>query len=127
MTTPELPYPWLTTEAVLAQIGQGAAADTAGVERNRAAAAQFCEDNRQDLFVWASSEADPLVLVRVFAPTARVVMAGALAAARLYARKGSPTGTSTAAYGEYATQVLSYDPDVERMLGIGRYAAPGVG
>lgn len=125
MTTPEV-SPWLSTEAVLAQIGTGAASDAAGVERNRAAAAAYCEDNRADLWGWVEGE-DPEVPVRVFNATPRVVMAGALAAARLYARKGSPTGTSTAAYGEYATQVLSYDPDVERMLGIGRYSAPAVG
>ncbi len=126
MTPEETPHAWLTTEAVLGQVGQAAAGDTAGIERARVAAAQFCEDNRADLFAWVEGET-PDVAVRVFTPTARVVMAGVLAAARLYARKGSPTGTSTAAYGEFATQVLSYDPDVERQLGIGRYAAPAVG
>lgn len=114
MTTPPDPYPWLPLDAVIGWIGAASAPNTEAIERARTAAARFCELNRRDLITGG-----------VFTPDADVVMAGVLATARLYARKGSPAGLAT--YAEFATAILSYDPDVERYLGIGRYAAPEVG
>lgn len=116
MATPEDPYPWLPIEAVLDHIGNAGPA-SAGVERARRAAAAYVERQRRDLAsAFASGVVDP-----------DVVEAGILGAARLHARKGSPTGTATAAYAEFASSILSYDSDVERLLGIGRYARPEVG
>lgn len=112
MATPEDPYPWLPIEAVLDHIG---GPTSPGVERARRAAAAYVERQRRDLrAAFAAGVVDP-----------DVVEAGILGAARLHARKGSPTGT--AAYAEFASSILSYDSDVERMLGIGRYARPEVG
>ncbi len=116
MTTPEDPYPWLPLDVVIEWIGSQAAANSPAIDRARLGAAAYVEANRRDLF--------PRGAVTTEAPS-DVVMAGCLAAARLYARKGSPAGL--AAYAEFATAVLSRDADVERMLGIGRYAKPAVG
>lgn len=117
MTTPEDPYPWLPLDSVLTWVGGAAVgANSEAIDRARKAAAAYCESQRRDLF--------PRGQITAEAPS-DVVMAGTLATARLYARKGSPVGL--ASYAEFATAVLSYDPDVERMLSVGRYGKPGVG
>jgi hypothetical protein len=118
MTTPEDPYPWLPLDDVVAWVAgsaPGVNPNETQIEWARLAAAGYCEDNRRDLVDEAGD----------FVPTPRVVMAGKLLAANVYARKGSPSGLAT--FAEFATAVLSYDPHVERLLGIGRYAAPEVG
>ena len=118
MTTPtEDLFPWLPVADVVAWIGASAGANAAEIEWARAAAADYVEDNRRDLF-----DEDG-----VFRPTPRVVMAAKLAAARCYARKGSPVGISPASYSEFGAAILAYDPDVERFLGVGRYATPYAG
>ena len=46
--------------------------------------------------------------------------------ARLYARKGTPAGIAT--FGELgAATILRTDPDVQMLLGLGRYATPRIG
>lgn len=118
MTTPEDPYPWLPIEAVLDHLGTAEGSpNVAAVDRARRAAARWVERQRRDL---AGAGVDG-----AFLADDDVVEAGILGAARLYARKGSPAGL--AAYAEFATAVLSYDPDVERLLGIGRYGTMEVG
>lgn len=128
---PSTRYPWLPlrdvgtpeddtyTAGVLTwlQIESGVASPLAGVaEQCRRSAARYCEGERPDLF--AVDSLDPI--------DDDVVMAGLIAAARLYARRTSPAGL--ASYGEFgASQVLRLDPDVARLLGTGRHAAPAVG
>jgi hypothetical protein len=45
--------------------------------------------------------------------------------ARTFRRRNSPAGIESIA--EQVTFVASYDPDIERLLRIGRQAAPGIG
>lgn len=92
----------------------------------RDAAADYCQDKRPDLWVDLIDPDTLLVVGREFVATPKVVQAGILAAGRLYARKGSPAGL--ASFGEFgAAEVLRLDPDVDRLLGIGRHAHPRVG
>lgn len=112
-------YPWLSVERTLAWL-QVRADDTElapVAEDCRAAAGDYCEAQRPDLFA-----ADGVT----FNATPKVALAGILAAARLYARRSTPTGL--ASFGEFgASDILRLDPDVGRLLGTGRYAPPRVG
>lgn len=90
-------------------------ANESEVDRARQAAADFVEDTRRGL-----RDADG-----VFQASPRIVQAGLLATARLYARRGAALGVAN--YGEFAAQILRGDPDIDRMLGVGRYARPAVG
>lgn len=124
-------HSWLPADQALAWL-QVEATDTgrAGVvELCRAAAAAWCEEQRRDLFadvVVETVNPDGTTTITYAAPPApsdSVVMAGVLATARLYARRSSPAGL--ASYGEFgAAEVLRLDPDVSRLLGVGRYAPP---
>ena len=88
--------------------------DEAAVETLRLEIADYVEDRRRDLL-------DPVT--GTFAATPRIVLAAKLMGARLKARKGSPAGVVT--FAEFGpAEVLRYDPDLERMLGVGRYARP---
>lgn len=107
---------WLTPAAVVAMlpgtqlVGDGQL--PADVELLRLAAAAYVEPKRRDLVVGG-----------VFTPTADVLIGAALLVSRLNARKGSPQGL--ASFGEFGpAAVLRVDPDVERLLGIGRYGKP---
>lgn len=130
MSTPEPdPYPWLPFEVVrehLRLLPDSAEVERAAgsIERARAFAAEFVQDNRPDRWLW---EADPEgVLTRTtYAAGPRLVEGALLLASRFYARAGSPLGT--ASYGEFAAQILRFDPDVAMALGIGRNAKPRVG
>lgn len=115
---------WLPLDAVLRQLAlpvdqvdpQRAEADEA-----RLAAAAQVERMRPDLVVVA---ADGTASLPVADPD--VVKGALLLAARLYARKGSPQGL--ASYGDFGPAPVSrLDPDIERLLGVGRYARPAVG
>lgn len=117
------PYPWLPLDKVLRWLQVDPADTVLGsvVEDCRKAAADYCQDQRGDL--WTDPQLDGTTS---FEATDRIVQAGLLAAARLFARRSSPAGL--ASYGEFgATEVLRLDPDVERLLGVGRYAAPVIG
>jgi hypothetical protein len=46
-------------------------------------------------------------------------------AARTFRRRNSPGGLES--IGDQITYVANYDPDIERLLRVGRQAAPGVG
>lgn len=120
------PYPWLDPAQVRRwlQVDEGTAqADV--VEDLRRSAADYCEDQRRDLFVDVLA-ADGVTVVPTFTPSPRHVQAGVLATARLYARRSSPAGL--ASFGEFgAAEVLRLDPDVSRLLGTGRFAPPAVG
>lgn len=86
------------------------------VEDVRRAAGAWVERQRRDLFTGQGID-----------QVGGDVLAGAtLMVARLSARKGSPLGlASFAEFGPSA--VLKLDPDIERLLGLGRYAKPVVG
>lgn len=108
------PAPWLPIDACLAQAATAEANAAGGVdvERKRLAVASYVEQERRDLFV-----AD------VFTPPAHVVEGAVLMVARLVARKGAPLGV--ASYGDFGpADIVRFDPDVERLLGVGRYAKP---
>lgn len=121
MTVPAAASPWLPLETVLAHLGVEADAG-ATIDRARAAAGAYVERVRGDL--WAADADDPDVAVYV--PTPDVLEGAVLLAARWHARKGSPVGL--ASFAEFgATQVVRLDVDVERLLGLGRYAGPVIG
>lgn len=117
---PEL-YPWLPAADVRTWLQL---ADDADVEVVRMAAADYCEEQRPDLLAIVLEDGEPVGTL--FAATPKIVQAGLLAAGRLWARKGSPAGL--ASYGEFgAAEILRLDPDVARLLGVGRHARPAVG
>ncbi len=92
-------------------------------ERARLAAAAYVERVRPDLFTVTVSGADTLV---TYDPDAAVVHGARLLAARLHARRSTPQGL--ASFGEFGPAgILRLDPDVERLLGVGRSATPAIG
>lgn len=109
-------YAWLPLAALLAPLGIGPDSDKArDVEAARVAAADEVQHLRPDL-PWGAG----------YVPPPRIVQGAVMWAARLYARRSSPTGLVT--FGEYgAVTTPSFDADAERLLGVGRYAAPQVG
>lgn len=131
---------WLTPETVHAHLGVDSS-EAPSVEPARLAAAAQVEVARPDLLVpidgsdatwqevngdlsWDDLE-DPSADWS-YSPTSDVFYAALLITARLYARKGSPTGI--ASYGEFGpAAVLRFDPDVERLLMVGRYGKPRIG
>lgn len=109
---------WLRQDALLGELGLAVDED-GSVNRARLAAVAQVEQARPDLLLTVGD-------VVTFEPTHDVLLAGFLLAKRLHARKNSPTGL--ASYGEFGpAAVLRFDPDVERLLGIGRYGKPQVG
>lgn len=114
--------PWLPSALVARQV-PGVDLDPEGalpleVEDARVAAAAWVERQRRDLVGGVDGA--------TFTPGADVVLGAAMLAARWHARKGSPQGlVGFAEFGPAA--VLREDPDVFRMLGLGRYARPQVG
>lgn len=134
------PFAWLEPASVVrwlqlpADLADPASTDerAALVEEVRQAAADYCESQRPDLAGQTLAEDGTTVTAAWWAaedPTkvpARYRQAGLLSAARLWARRSSPAGL--ASYGEFgAAEVLRLDPDVSRLLGVGRYATPVVG
>lgn len=109
--------PWLPPATVAGQL-PGVELDEAGelpadVELARLAAAEFVEDARGDLRTPDG-----------FVATARVQLGAALLAGRWHARKGSPQGL--VGFSEFGpAAVMREDPDVARLLGLGRYGKPG--
>lgn len=117
VTDPEQPpFAWLPVDRVEEWLG-ATVAEAPAIEHARTAAADWCEQQRRDVFTVPAGAT--LVVPE------RIVQAGVLAAARLFSRKGSPAGLVS--YGEFAADILRLDPDVSRLLGVGRYAPPAVG
>ena len=113
---------WLPLADVLRHVAASGAnvEQTADVDRVRLAAAAYVERLRPDL-VKLDAGAVPR-----FLGGPDVVEGALLLAARLVARKASPTGLAN--YGEFGpATVMRLDPDVERLLGLGRYTRPRVG
>lgn len=113
------PFDWLTAQAVALQLQLDLADGDPlppRAEQARLGAAAYVERVRADL-AW---DAAPVTA------SPDVVMGAAILASRLHARAGSPLGL--ASFAEFgASAVLRLDPDVERLLGLGRYAKPAVG
>lgn len=111
-------YAWLPAAKVKAALGRQLAGGTdEDLETARTAAAAYVEARRADL-VWLDALPGDV--------PADVWLGAVLMTNRLLARRGSPQGL--AELGEFGpATVLRTDPDVERLLGIGRYAKPTVG
>lgn len=115
---------WLPLDNVLRQLSlpaDQADPQRADADSCRLAAAALVERARPDLVVVdaAGSASFPMA-------DPDVVKGAELLAARLYARKGSPQGL--ASYGDFGpAPITRLDPDIERLLGVGRYGRPAVG
>jgi len=121
--------PWLASDEVAAQLKLSGwtAGDSlpANVERHRLATAAYVERARRDLVVPAVYDVDGVTVLTpaTFTPPADVVDGALLMVGRLVAREGSPQGL--ASFGEFGpAAVIRSDPDVERLLGVGRYGRP---
>lgn len=111
--------PWLPPATVAGQLPgvelDGSGELPADVELARMAAAEFVEGARGDLRTPEGFTAGPAVQ-----------LGAALLVGRLHARKGSPQGL--VGFSEFGpAAVLREDPDVARLLGLGRYAKPVAG
>jgi len=115
------PYSWLTSAAVAAQLGLDPAEELPPlVEQVRLGAGAWVERARADL-AWVDDTGQGVDVVG-----GDVLAGAALMVARLHARGASPLGL--ASFAEFGpSQVLRLDPDIERMLGLGRYGKPRVG
>lgn len=113
--------PWLPAQLVTAQLGGGITPED--VEPDRLAVAAWVAGERPDL-PWSDYTAPDVA--EPVSPPADVLRGVLLLAARLYARRSSPTGVVTGYEGAVA-ELLRQDPDVERMVGIGRARKPTPG
>lgn len=109
---------WLTSAKVAAVLGSDLAesVDDASMQQFCNGAASYVEGRRSDL--WGlTNDVEP---APVFQPTPAVVTGAAMLAYRFYARRTSPLGvvgfTEDGAMG-----ILKDDPDIARLLGIGRH------
>lgn len=122
------PYPWLPIDDVAAWVGVDTEGDpqvATSLETVRRAAAAHCERQRPDLRVdLYDPEGEPAGYTWTVDDDRK--LAGLIAAARLWSRRGTPAGL--ASFGEFgASEILRLDPDVSRLLGTGRHATPRVG
>lgn len=115
---------WLPADAARAECRVAAGSpDEAAVERARLAAAAYVERARPDLATLVGTGDTAVV---AYAAPADVVAGALMLTSRLYARRSSPVGL--ASYGDLGVaSVVRLDPDLERLLGIGRHAAPRIG
>lgn len=124
--TPPPPHAWLPVEDTLTWLQLEPESPLARVaEWCRQASADYCWRQRRDAFT-RTGELVGVELPGTIVTTADVVMAGMIGAARLYARRSTPAGL--ASFGEFgASEVMRLDPDVARLLGVGRHAEPACG
>lgn len=112
-------HSWLPLDVVTDHIGVTGDTELAdAVERARSAAAAYVERARPDLW-------DRTVDPAEYLATDDIVEGAMLYAARLHSRKGSPAGI--ASFGEFSATLPRLDPDIERLLGLGRHAKPVIG
>lgn len=122
------PYPWLPLSRCCRwlQVDETDTELAAVVDDVRLAAAAWCQEQRPDLWVDVLDVDGVTVIGRTYTAPDQVAQAGVMATARLYARRSSPAGL--ASYGDFgAAEVLRLDPDVNRLLGTGRYAPWALG
>lgn len=115
---------WLDADKVTAILGDSLAddLDLAALQECCDATRSFVEERRGDL--WVSDGADPPTLT--YTPTGAVVHGAAMYAYRLYHRRKSPLGIlGTTDVGPAG--ILREDPDIARLLGIGRGRRFGFG
>lgn len=107
---------WLTAPVVVARLGDDLAGALDQTKLGAAAdsAEEFVELKRPDL--WVYTDAEPPV--GTYTPGPSVVFGAALLAHRLYHRTSTPLGTR--ATDTEASGILRDDPDISRLLGIGR-------
>lgn len=61
-------------------------------------------------------------------PAAEIKLGAIMLAARWFARRGTELGATSTGYGDFGTEtILRHDPDVARMLLLGRFAPFGFG
>lgn len=120
--TPPTPAPWLDVTDVAGWLKVDV--DNPDLVALTAAVADYVETTRRDL--WVIEVVDGVEVSRTYTPTPSIMLAARLAANRLWSRRDSAAGL--ASFGEFgATEILRYDPDLERLLGVGRYAFPRIG
>lgn len=104
---------WLDVEEVQTALGDSLAevVDTAALQVWCDAARDYVESRRPDLVTGDPAE---------FAPTPAVVGGAALLAYRLYQRRTTPLGV-LGVTDQGVSGILRDDPDISRMLGIGRH------
>lgn len=115
---------WLDAEQVTAILGDsiGDDLDQGALQECCNASRSFVEERRGDL--WVSDGEDPPTLT--YTPTVSVVHGAAMYAYRLYHRRKSPLGIlGTTDVGPAG--ILREDPDIARLLGIGRGRRWGFG
>jgi hypothetical protein len=109
-------YVWLPQATVDEFTGRQTGVDANRAALARTAAARWVERARPDL---VDAFTEDLV-------DDDIILGAAMLAARLYSRKGSPDGL--AGYSEFgAARISRSDPDIERLLGLGRHAPPRIG
>ena len=106
---------WVDLAAVREHVGQA----SSDLDTYAAAAAAYVIGRRPDLAAMLAL-GDPALV------PADVQLATALLTARLWARRGTPTGL--ASYGEFGpAAIVRADADLTRLLGIGAHSTPRVG
>lgn len=115
---------WLDAGDVVTAIGDDLAdqVNTAALQTWCDAARDFVEERRPDL--WVDTDADGTV--DDYQPTPAVKSGTALLAYRLYQRRKSPLGVMGVT-NDQASGILRDDPDIEKLLGIGRRRRFGFG
>lgn len=113
------PYPWLTEAAVATELGLTLAEGEPlppKAELARLGAGALVERARADLAWVDGGTGLPVELVG-----GDLLAGAALLTARLHARAASPLGV--ASFAEFGPAgVARFDPDIDRLLGLGRYA-----
>lgn len=108
---------WLDSEKVVAVLGNDLAEslDQTKLQESCEATRDFVEGKRPDLWVTDATVDPP---VSTYEPGAGVTYGAALYAHRLYHRTRTPLGTQSTDAGQ--SGILREDPDIARLLGIGR-------
>lgn len=110
---------WLDPVYVSEAFNLGDVTGNTALEHATAAAAAYVEDVRPEFITGTTQE--------LYQPTARVKHGAAMLAARLYERRGALLGVAPSAGYEEAATIVRSDPDIERLLEIGKSRPFGFG
>jgi hypothetical protein len=112
---------WLDSTYVLKVLGDDLAepTDSTSLEEYVAGVREYVEGKRRDLWTTADPDADPPV-VSTFAATSSVKLGAAMLTFRFYSRRTSPLGVIGFTE-DGAAGMLREDPDIAKLLGIGRH------